>query len=190
MTERDSIEKIAAPIKEIIDRFEVTMPSPLNKRGESTMHPCHHAGLVFEARKALEALQQQAEPVGDLIVYGDLDRSCGFSPRTHGLPPGTHPLYASAPPAQGVPADVREAIAMVRRTELFADGVIADLPEHARNDPAEAFLIGRDTALEQLAAVLAAHQRRQRTGSTWPCICTDSGSGARARLAPAAALAA
>ena len=54
-------EQAAKVLTELLRRFEATIPTPLNHRGESTMRIEHFVDLVHEAKQAIAALSGYRE---------------------------------------------------------------------------------------------------------------------------------
>lgn len=50
-------QRAVAVLEELLSRFEATIPTPSNRRGESTMRIEHFIGLAHEAKQAIATLR-------------------------------------------------------------------------------------------------------------------------------------
>ncbi len=61
MAEQKAGVDVLAVLDEVVRRVDDAMPSPLNLRGESAMHPVHHADYAQEIREARAAAAELIE---------------------------------------------------------------------------------------------------------------------------------
>ena len=69
-TEKDAVA--LAVLDEAIKRTEAQMPTPLARRGESTMHPCHFVSYLHDLKKTRAHFATRLEELESITTQRDL----------------------------------------------------------------------------------------------------------------------